>query len=368
MKKILVGAAASLAVCNAFAQSTVTLYGLIDTEVRYITHARAGGGGQLTMGTGEFSGARFGLKGTEDLGGGNFAVFTLENAFNPTTGAIGMQGQMFARQAYVGLSNKDFGEIDAGRQLSAFAQIMQPFEANGWGSFSEQTVEGGPMGLRFDNSLQYSKIFGPVSLRAQYSVGGQPGAISVGATEGLAAVYAQNSLSAGGALQHSKDANSHGEWEFGLGGSYIVGPAKILVSYMMAKRDPGFAAGTNSTAAAPSSAPLANTGFLSNAGNTRTRTDQIFTLGGLFQINPFWTIIAGYQRDNISNEDSLGNSGRYEDLYVIADYALSKRTEVYVQADESKLSGLEFTKGSIAGTFGGYSNRFGVGAGIRVKF
>jgi predicted porin len=68
----------------AHAQSSVTLYGIIDEAVRYDTHQNKSGGDLFTMGSGgEIQGSRWGLQGTEDLGGGMAAIFQLEGGFTP---------------------------------------------------------------------------------------------------------------------------------------------------------------------------------------------------------------------------------------------------------------------------------------------
>src|ERR1700761_4199200 len=65
---------------TAYAQSSVTLYGIIDEAVRYDNHqTKTGSGSLFTMGSGgEIQGSRWGLQGTEDLGGGMAAIFQLE--------------------------------------------------------------------------------------------------------------------------------------------------------------------------------------------------------------------------------------------------------------------------------------------------
>ena len=90
----------------AHAQSSVTLYGVIDTSITYI-HGNAGqGNNSWSMGSGNLQGARWGLKGTEDLGGGLKAIFQVENGFNSTNGALGQGQRMFGRQAFVGLQSE----------------------------------------------------------------------------------------------------------------------------------------------------------------------------------------------------------------------------------------------------------------------
>jgi predicted porin len=108
--------AATLALAShaAHAQDGVTLYGLIDEFAQYVN---TGNGYTAALGSSGQWGSRFGLKGSEDLGGGQTLSFALENGFNPTNGTLATQGSMFDRQAWVGLSG-NWGQFRAGRQNS----------------------------------------------------------------------------------------------------------------------------------------------------------------------------------------------------------------------------------------------------------
>ena len=70
------------------AQSSVTLYGIVDTSLRYLTNANATNDSQLAMGVGPITGSRWGLKGSEDLGAGLQTIFRLENGFNLWNGQL----------------------------------------------------------------------------------------------------------------------------------------------------------------------------------------------------------------------------------------------------------------------------------------
>src|SRR5690349_17492332 len=88
----------------AQAQNSVTLYGVIDTGLGYVSNANSNGDHLYGMINGTLSGSRWGVKGQEDLGGGLKAIFQLENGFDPGTGRLNQGGREFGRQAYVGLS------------------------------------------------------------------------------------------------------------------------------------------------------------------------------------------------------------------------------------------------------------------------
>jgi hypothetical protein len=121
----------------AHAQSSVTLYGLIDAGVTYVNHANAKAQSLYQYGDGVAQGSRWGLRGSEDLGNGLKAIFVLENGFNSGTGAAGQGGDLFGRQAYVGLTQDGVGSLTLGRQYSFSTDYLGGSYANGG-----QTVAG----------------------------------------------------------------------------------------------------------------------------------------------------------------------------------------------------------------------------------
>lgn len=117
MKKPALGAALLLACGGAFAQSNVTLYGVIDASVQYnrqYSSSTKQQEGVWSIDSGYQSGSRWGLRGSENLGGGLSAIFTLESGFNVDTGMSGQGGALFGRQAWVGVDGR-FGTVVAGR-------------------------------------------------------------------------------------------------------------------------------------------------------------------------------------------------------------------------------------------------------------
>jgi len=114
MKYTLGAIALALAAPAAFAQTTVTLYGIVDLDGQYLSgHSK-----QVLVTSGGQSGSRIGFKGSEDLGSGYFADFVLEGGINVDTGGSGQGGQLFGRQAF-GALRTPFGTASAGRQYSS---------------------------------------------------------------------------------------------------------------------------------------------------------------------------------------------------------------------------------------------------------
>ncbi|WP_028219734.1 porin [Paraburkholderia oxyphila] len=110
----LCGAAFAVAAGSAAAQSSVTLYGVVDTFVQYMNN---GGSGSVSERSGGSTGSMVGLRGSEDLGGKLKAVFDLESGFNVNNGGLMADTSvLFYRQAWVGLRHDDYGTLSFGRQ------------------------------------------------------------------------------------------------------------------------------------------------------------------------------------------------------------------------------------------------------------
>jgi predicted porin len=156
---------------SVFAQSSVTLYGLIDTGVEYVSHANAIGDGVVRMPgvSGELP-SRWGLRGSEDLGGALKAIFTLESGFNPRGGDLGQGGRLFGRQAWVGLEGP-WGALTLGRQYNMVywalsdADILGP-DIHGIGALDNYLPNA-----RSDNTVVYKGTYKGLTLGASYSFG-----------------------------------------------------------------------------------------------------------------------------------------------------------------------------------------------------
>lgn len=127
MKKSLIALAVIAASGTAMAQSTVTLYGLIDANVgAYKTNVVSGTAiqsmSQTKLESGGLNGSRWGMKGSEDLGGGLAAIFQLESGFAVDTGASAQGGLLFGRRANVGLAG-GFGKLEIGRNSSSYDDV-----------------------------------------------------------------------------------------------------------------------------------------------------------------------------------------------------------------------------------------------------
>ncbi len=376
--KILAGLIASCVATGAFAQTSVTLYGVIDLSLNYTTHQNAAGdhvfslgdsgaaAGAGDAGQGALSGSRWGLKGEEDLGGGTKAIFKLESGFTANNGQSDQQGQLFGRQSYVGLSNKDLGTLTVGRQYGTMTDVAFDYDPLGVGNYLANEWEVFLFGVRFDNTIKYTNQFGPVQLNVQYSVGGQAGSDSNGSTIGTSVKYDNAGLGLAAAFQQSQDGNGNDLTVWTADAKYTFGAATLFGNYYHISTDPGFA-----KAHSLSGGALANTSmFIVNSGTT-TRKDQLWVAGFAYNLTPATTLTLGYMDDQIS-QDIVG-SGSLKTGYALLEYRLSKRTEVYATIDESQASGQAATSaasgsGTFNGVGAGQSNASAVAAGLRVTF
>ncbi|NYH22104.1 porin [Paraburkholderia bryophila] len=154
----------------AHAQSSVTLYGIVDTGVQYYNHAATGGSvvGMPAL-TGEVP-SRFGLRGAEDLGGGTQAFFQLESGFAAGTGALNYGGRLFGRAANVGISSP-YGTLTLGRQINMSYYALLQADVIGPSIHSMASFDTYLPNARSDNAIGYLGKFGGFTLGGTYSFG-----------------------------------------------------------------------------------------------------------------------------------------------------------------------------------------------------
>ncbi len=367
-----VGVGAALACGSAFAQSSVTLYGVIDEAVRYQTGSATSTGHTYAMSEGAVNGTRLGFKGSEDLGGGMHAIFDLQSGFNIANGTRDQQGQEFGRYAYMGLQSNDYGTLTMGRQYGGIYTFYAfNFDPIGGGNINATDWSLFLVGIRFDNTAQYEVPIGPVKLAFQHSFGGQPGSFSSGSTTTGSAIYHFGGSADGGKVglagAQSTDSAGHHLTVGAVGGMVKLGAVGLYLYGIDARRDQGFV-----VAASNSGGALANTNIISNVTassgtQTATRTDLFVRAGATYFVTPSISLIASYAYDHAKNA-SGNNNGTIQTVYGIADYILSKRTDVYLEIDHSHLSGASVTDVNGPLAFDGQKNNLGVSLSLRTLF
>jgi predicted porin len=334
-KKVVATAILAAFAGAAHAQSSVTLYGLVDAGITYVNHANTSAGPKslYQYGDGVAQGSRWGLRGSEDLGGGLKAIFTLENGFNSGNGTLGQGGAEFGRQAYVGLTQNGIGSLTLGRQYSFSTDYLGGSYANGG-----QTVAGN-YGYHINDidQLTSSRINNSIKFNSANFYG-----LTFGAMYGF-------SNQAGSFAGAPGSSGSSAAYSFGL--NYANGPFGIGAAYTDI-RFPGSASPSFSTTLANASS-LTGTSVakdLATAGVgakysigpatlwalwTHTNIEQItghmttfnaYEAGGKYAITPALTGALGYtymQAKDLTN-------GHWNQIDASVDYALSKRTDVYL--------------------------------------
>lgn len=249
MKKTVLALAAIAASSAAFAQSSVTLYGVVDASVESVKGSDATTKKSTTfnrVSSDNLATSRIGFKGVEDLGGGLKAKFQLEASLKSDTGASAT-GRFFDRAAWVGVASAEAGELRIGRQDSLIgAQIAETIGAQAY----DASVIAGTLGgnsanyRRIDNALTYiAPTFVPgLTLSAQYStavdytVAGNAETTNgsgTGRGYGFAANFVQGPVAAGVSyIQINTIANGNNE-NVGLYlyGAYDLGVAKLTAFY-----------------------------------------------------------------------------------------------------------------------------------------
>lgn len=232
------------------AQSNVTLFGVLDAALEYVngdatpTIASNGvvtpGKGGMRLTNGGQQQTRFGIRGTEDLGGGLRAIFTLEHRFaidtgNTLGGAFPGGNQRFWNgQAWVGLQG-NWGRLTAGRQYTPLYNVLQQVDATAYQFYNNLSTL---FNNRFDNSLEYrSPTFAGVTVNAMYGFGENletsttPGIRNeAGDSYALGAQWRSGGFYVGGAYTASNRTTSTGNdlSEWGLGAQYRFGSQTTL--------------------------------------------------------------------------------------------------------------------------------------------
>lgn len=235
-KKLIALAVAGLVSAPAFAQSNVTIYGVADAYMGFGSH---GDNDMAAVNSGGLSGSRLGFRGTEDLGNGLKAVFTLEQGFNIDTGTEATDGTAFQRQAFVGVAG-GFGAVTLGRQYApgydfqydAFASSpILSAQSILSGADDAITIDAGT-GSRWNNSIAYNGSFSGLKVRAIYAMGDQEDTYGVD-DEKIAAIKRDAVTGEYGLAGKRMDPSD--DDRFGLGLEYANGPLKVGAVYHFLK-------------------------------------------------------------------------------------------------------------------------------------
>lgn len=340
ISKALVGASLSVAAGGALAQSGITLYGVADVFVQYLGNGSTHSWSERSGGN---SGSNFGLRGSEDLGGGLKAAFVLENGYTINNGGFFVDSStMFYRQAWVGLNHENYGSLTFGRQYQPTFwaiyptdpfrgdEVLSPLSAAA-NAVDRNTLATQSASGRSSNAIVYqSPVTAGFKLYAMYglaSTATQPVPQSIGNILDLALTYQGAGLYAGLAYQNQHAGteafpglpaalNVLGTERFTGALGYRIGVVNLQANYTY-----------NRSKDAPAGSLAARLGA--------SHSYSIAEVGATIQATPADVIeIAGIERDVRGvHDDTPGIELGFEHL-------LSKRTTIYARAGYMKNNGV----------------------------
>ena len=318
MKKSLIALAVLAASGASMAQSSVTVYGLVDAYVGHTSKTDVAGvagvkTSQNVVGSAGANNSRWGLRGSEDLGNGLKANFVLENGFTTDDGAQAGTS-LFGRQAFVGLSG-GFGAVTLGRQYTAYFALRTATN-NQYDTNMATTDTVWKNGVadytpRSDNSIAYASpvlngFSGAVVLGlGENKIAATP-AVDATKNHSLHIKYANGPLLVGYAYQieNSQTVGVNGQnKQYNLiAGSYDFGVAKLTAGFntakqyagAKAKKDKEFQAGVS----VPFGAAAVSAGYSYSKTNDGTATTADskgsgFSLLGTYSLSKRTTLYAG---------------------------------------------------------------------------
>ncbi|MGI4860344.1 MAG: porin [Janthinobacterium lividum] len=330
-------AAATLALINphAHAQSSVTLYGEIDTGLAHVSNV--GGHARYRTTAGLVDGSYWGLRGSEDLGGGTRAIFQLERGFSMTTGEA-----VNDHPYHVGLDDHVWGTVTLGHQYDSIYDYFAPF-----------TLTGGPGGTAFAhpfdndnannaylarNSLKYASAeFGGFRFGGMYGLSNDAGRFANNRAYSIGASYRNGPFSAGAAYLHANgrgntangaydsvtlpgrgggvfDAKVRAQDTYGVGASYAFGDATLGVAWSRSR----YSGVTNAEAESGAAMPSAS---FSN-----------YEINGAVDLTPAVWLAGMYTTTH-------GANAHWHEVALQTGYRFSKRTDMYVATAYQRAGG-----------------------------
>ncbi|MGB8517692.1 MAG: porin [Gallionella sp.] len=403
----------------------VSVYGVLDVGVAQLTNAGNFGpnitgtnptGSNAPFGTvrgmvnGAVSQTRWGIKGSEEMGGGNKAFFQLESAFSLPNGNISasglaggggasnrsmisdtaINGQLFNRMAFVGIANTDWGALTFGRQNSlqldiitsvgggydpVNAQIFSPINFSG-------TYGGGGAtdNSRVDSAIKYAKKIGNLNVSALYGMGGMANASSARSNGQLNVGYETGVFGVQLGLQQANDTTA---MSANAAPNTVNAVFEKVQSYMLAGRyqvtdgltlKAGYEREQISAPSNYGADALMTTLYSYNIGTNKSFANQrnlnVYWLGANYQVTPalkasvgFYDVVTAAGTEAASGAAVTTIDGADKYYSAMLEYYLSKQTNLYAAMMLDRKSGSMVSSNGI-----GIANFNTYGVGLRVKF
>ena len=312
--------------------TSLTLYGVVDVSARRQTgftsaYVRSPGNSK-TVASGVGPTSRWGVRGSEDLGGGMRALFNLESGINADSGAQANATTYFDRASVVGLAGR-WGTATAGRQNTLVADsvgVVDPVGLRFAGlnpNIQVTSLTGHQLGVEFgttgstgssnrvNNSLKYSIPVGPVVARAMYSFGEVANDTTRLQSMGLGLDYLSTAFSATSAYTSYRDTNGRQLDAANLGASWLVLPALRVMGN----------AGYNRAETTP----------------TARTTNKLLSLGLNYAVTPSIDVITGYYKVDRSRSGQADDG--FNRLLAFVEYKFTRRSRVFLELDTTHWKG-----------------------------
>lgn len=347
----------------ACAQGSVTLYGIIDNEMTYQNSATtvgstSDGHSAIKMNSGAWNGSRFGMRGSEELGGGTKIIFNLESGFSSATGALGYTNGLFSREAVVGIANPAYGTVTTGRTYTAYYLLLSNYSPtlylSGFYGAHPGDIDSLDTGYRANNSVVYmSPNIHGLKFGASYAFGGVPGSVNAGSTWSAGALYSAGPVGVAAAVQRINNSTpGGGVW--GANTTTTSGGTQSDVSainsgYQTAQAQQRIAldADYKFSSAWDLSVSYSNVQYIPGI-NSAFRSTAIFNTAGAvlhYQATPALSLATGYSYTRATKANGITDPATYNQITFAEFYNLSKRTGVYAAQAYQRASGSTLVNG-----------------------
>ncbi|WGS51707.1 porin [Paraburkholderia sp. D15] len=332
---------------HAGSDNSITLFGIIDQGIVYTPNQAGARAFQMVSGT--TAPTKWGLHGTEDLGGGNKALFMLSTTFSGNNGTAWPSGRIFGDAAWVGLSNDRFGTLKLGRQSDSMVPYLGEFSAVGsWGgTFFAHPFDNDNLWNSFllNNAVRYESIsLAGFDFGATYAFSNK--AVS---TSGSGSGFADNRVWEAAARYHGgpfsaavvyeqishpgddgpgalgavdvADANftANGQRIYGIGVAYAFQHAELHANF------------TRTTLSQPSS-EYQSTSFTGAPSMSFNNVE----INAVYHFSPAFSVEGAYM---YTAARVNGSAPHWNQVGLVAEYALSHRTTVYAQGVYQRVTG-----------------------------
>ena len=238
-QKFVVAALSASTCLVAAAQSSVTIYGLVDIGIATEDVGAPGSKSKTSLAGGTQGQSRLGFRGTEDLGGGLKALFNIETGYKLDTGESGSPTVFFARRAVAGFEGS-FGQLLFGREYTPIAQVAGATDPMGHGFYGTDLNSFDDNGnnrviRRASNTVNYkTPSFGGLFGRLAYRFGEQTTSPKLGDLMALSVEYSKGPMYLGGGYTEVERVAAGNDKQYILGAAYKFGDFHLKANYLAA--------------------------------------------------------------------------------------------------------------------------------------